>query len=381
MTETIPKTQGQKGRMSVKIADTLLSECKNGNHPKLAGKWGYVAGMTLMALQRAAVWNREPRYAELVQRHMDDLIESDGTIRTYRLEDYNLDMINEGKNLFAEWQRTGEEKYRIAIQHLVTQLKGQPRTREGGFWHKKIYPFQMWLDGVYMSSPFLAEYASVFGHEDSFNEVARQILLIEQKTRNPRTGLLHHAWDESREQRWCDTHTGQSFHVWGRAMGWYAMAVVDALEHFPVDHPQRGQIMGIFERMSYAIAHAQDQDSGLWYQVMDQNGREGNYLEASASCMLTYALAKGLRLYYLAELDPNVVERAYAGILRHLVTEDDKGVHLHRICHGAGLGGRKYRDGSYAYYISEEIVSDAQMGVAPFLLASIEMEKLGAEGA
>lgn len=381
MTETIPKTQGQKGRMSVEIADTLLSECKNGNHPKLAGKWGYVAGMTLMALQRAAVWNREPRYAELVQRHIDDLIESDGTIRTYRLEDYNLDMINEGKNLFAEWQRTGEEKYRIAIQHLVTQLKGQPRTSEGGFWHKKIYPFQMWLDGVYMSSPFLAEYASVFGHEDSFHEVARQILLIEQKTRNPRTGLLHHAWDESREQRWCDTHTGQSFHVWGRAMGWYAMAVVDALEHFPIDHPQRGQIMGIFERMSYAIAHAQDQESGLWYQVMDQNGREGNYLEASASCMLTYALAKGLRLHYLAELDPHVVERAYAGILRHLVTEDDKGVHLHRICHGAGLGGRKYRDGSYAYYISEEIVSDAQMGVAPFLLASIEMEKLGAEGA
>ncbi|MEK3787230.1 glycoside hydrolase family 88/105 protein [Paenibacillus sp. FSL K6-1230] len=381
MTETIPKTQGQKGRMSVKIADTLLSECKEGDHPKLAGKWGYVAGMTLMALQRAAVWNREPRYAELVQRHMDDLIESDGTIRTYRLEDYNLDMINEGKNLFAEWQRTGEEKYRIAIQHLVTQLKGQPRTSEGGFWHKKIYPFQMWLDGVYMSSPFLAEYASVFGREDSFHEVARQILLIEQKTRNPRTGLLHHAWDESREQRWCDTHTGQSFHVWGRAMGWYAMAVVDALEHFPIDHPQRGQIMGIFERMSYAIAHAQDQESGLWYQVMDQNGREGNYLEASASCMLTYALAKGLRLHYLAELDSNVVERAYAGILRHLVTEDDKGVHLHRICHGAGLGGRKYRDGSYAYYISEEIVSDAQMGVAPFLLASIEMEKLGAEGA
>ncbi|MNW33389.1 Unsaturated rhamnogalacturonyl hydrolase YteR [compost metagenome] len=365
--------------MSAKIADTLLSECKNGDHPKLVGKWGYVAGMTLMALERSAIWNREPRYAELVQRHIDDLIDSDGTIRTYRLEDYNLDMINEGKNLFAEWQRTGEEKYRLAILHLVTQLKGQPRTSEGGFWHKKIYPFQMWLDGVYMSSPFLAEYASVFGHEDSFNEVARQILLIEQKTRNPRTGLLHHAWDESREQRWCDKHTGQSFHVWGRAMGWYAMAVVDALEHFPIDHPQRGQIMGIFERMSYAIAHAQDQDSGLWYQVMDQNGREGNYLEASASCMLTYALAKGLRLHYLAELDPGVVERAYAGILKHLVTEDDKGVHLHRICHGAGLGGRKYRDGSYAYYISEQIVSDAQMGVAPFLLASIEMERLGAE--
>ncbi|GGF68805.1 glycoside hydrolase 105 family protein [Paenibacillus albidus] len=380
MAETSAKVIVQERRMSVKIADTLLSECTDGNHPKLAGKWGYVGGMTLMALERAAVWNRERKYAELVDHHMDELIEQDGTILTYRLEDYNLDMINEGKNLFTLWKRTGEDKYYQAILQLAAQLKGPPRTSEGGFWHKKIYPFQMWLDGIYMSSPFLAEYASILDHPDSFDEAARQILLIEQKTRNPRTGLLHHAWDESREQRWCDKDTGQSFHVWGRAMGWYAMAVVDALEHFPVDHPQRGQIMGIFERMSYAIAHAQDQDSGLWYQVMDQNGREGNYLEASASCMLTYALAKGQRLHYLAELDRKVVENAYAGILKQLVTEDEKGVHLHRICHGAGLGGKKYRDGSYAYYISEQIVSDVQMGVAPFLLASIEMEQRGAGG-
>lgn len=376
MAQTLAEVTSQKRRMSVKIADTLLSECKDGDHPKLAGKWGYVGGMTLMALERAAQWNNNPIYAELVHRHMDALIESDGTIRTYRLEDYNLDMINEGKNLFTQWKRSGEEKYYQAILQLVAQLKGQPRTSEGGFWHKKIYPFQMWLDGIYMSSPFLAEYASTFDHQNSFDEAARQILLIERKTRDPRTGLLCHAWDESREQRWCDKETGQSFHVWGRAMGWYAMAVVDALEHFPIDHPQRGQIMGIFERMAQAIAHAQDQESGLWYQVMDQNGREGNYLEASASCMLTYALAKGQRLNYLAELDPKVVENAYAGILKQFVTEDEKGVHLHRICHGAGLGGKKYRDGSYAYYISEEIVSDVQMGVAPFLLASIEMEKM-----
>jgi len=378
MVGTSTRAVTQERRMSVKIADTLLSECQNGNHPKIANKWGYVGGMTLMALEHAAEWNQESRYAELVQRHMDDLIENDGTIRTYQLNDYNLDMINEGKNLFSQWKKSGNDKYVQAILHLVDQLKGQPRTSEGGFWHKKIYPFQMWLDGIYMSSPFLAEYASTFDHPESFDEVARQILLIERKTRNPRTGLLHHAWDESKEQRWCDQNTGRSFHIWGRAMGWYAMAVVDALEHFPVDHPQRGQIVGIFERIAYAIAHAQDQDSGLWYQVMDQNGRAGNYLEASASCMLTYALAKGLRLHYLAELDGEVVNHAYEGILKQLVTEDEKGVHLHHICHGAGLGGKKYRDGSYEYYINEQVVSDVQMGVAPFLLASIEMERLGA---
>ncbi|MFP4977406.1 glycoside hydrolase family 105 protein [Paenibacillus sp. CN-4] len=366
---------------SRKIADTLLSECTCGNHPKIAGKWGYVAGMTLMALNRAADWTGEAKYADTVMHHMDGLVAEDGTIPSYTLEDYNLDMINEGKNLFAMWKRTGEEKYRKAAALLLAQLKSQPRTTEGGFWHKKIYPYQMWLDGIYMASPFLAEYAAVFDEPEGWDEAARQILLIERKTRDPRTGLLHHAWDESCEQRWCNNATGRSLHVWGRAMGWYAMAVVDALEHYPVDHPQRGQIMGLFERLAQAVARNQDQASGLWYQVMDQHGREGNYLEASASCMLTYALAKGLRLRYLAELDPIVVERAYAGILHEFVTEDEdgKGVHLHRICHGAGLGGRKYRDGSYEYYLSEAVVSDVQMGVAPFLLASIEMERLRAD--
>lgn len=364
------------GRWPVKIADTLLSGCVDGYHPKIANKWGYVAGMTLQALYRLSQWTGNEAYDDAVKRHVDLFIEEDGSIRTYTLEDYNLDQINEGKNLFPLWRRTGEAKYEKAIRFLATQLKGQPRTSEGGFWHKKIYPFQMWLDGVYMSSPFLAEYAVTFDQPALLDDVANQILLIEQKTRNPKSGLLHHAWDESREQRWCDKETGQSFHIWGRAMGWYAMAIVDALDYFPVDHPKRGQIMGIFERMANAVAHVQDQESGLWYQVMDHNGREGNYLEASASCMLTYALAKGIRLNYLTEIDRKIAESAYEGILRHFVTEDEEGVHLHRICHGAGLGGKKYRDGSYAYYISEQIVSDVQMGVAPFLLASIEMEKL-----
>lgn len=366
--------------MSVKIADTILSKCVDGIHPKMGNKWGYVSGMTLKAFDRLTEHTGDERYYEAMKRHMDLFIQEDGSIRTYTLEDYNLDQINPGKNLFSLWKRTGEAKYEKAIRLLVTQLIGQPRTRNGGFWHKKIYPFQMWLDGVYMSSPFLAEYAKEFDEPQYFDEVAHQILLIEQMTRNPKTGLLHHAWDESREQRWCDQETGRSFHVWGRAMGWYAMAVADALEHFPIDHPKRGQIMGIFERMAQAIRRVQDQSSGVWYQVMDQNGREGNYWEASASCMLTYALAKAIRLKFTAEIPVSVVERSYEGILKQFVTEDEEGVHLHHICDGAGLGGNKtYRDGSYEYYISETVVSDALMGMAPFLLASMEIEKLQAQ--
>ncbi|CAG7654977.1 glycoside hydrolase family 105 protein [Paenibacillus allorhizosphaerae] len=363
--------------MSVKIAETILSRCVDGYHPSIGNKWGYVAGMALTAISRLGDWAEEPRYHELVKRHIDVFIQEDGTIEGgYALDEYNLDHVNKGKHLLRLWRETGEAKYEKAARLLEAQLIGQPRTEEGGFWHKKIYPYQMWLDGLYMSSPFMAEFAATFGEPVWFDEAARQLLLVERHTRNPQTGLLHHAWDESKEQRWCDGATGRSRHVWGRAMGWYAMALVDALEHFPVRHPKRGQLLGIFERMANAVVRAQDQDSGVWYQVMDCNGREGNYLESSGSCMLTYALAKGIRFKYLSEIDRKVVERAYEGILDRFVTEDEQGVHLHGICHGAGLGGRKYRDGSYAYYLSEAKVSDVLMGVAPLLLASIELERL-----
>ncbi len=235
----------------------------------------------------------------------------------------------------------------------------------------------MWLDGVYMSSPFLAEYSKEFEIPTGFDDVATQILLIEKNTRNSQNGLLHHAWDESCEQRWCDQKTGRSPHVWSRAVGWYSMAIVDSIEHFPKNHQKRGQMLGIFERMVHAILHVQDQETGLWYQVMDQNGRDRNYLEASGSCMMTYAIAKGIRLGYLSGIDTKAVTKAYKGILDHFVTEDDKGIHLHQICKGAGLGGHpNYRDGSYDYYMKEQIVSDDLMGVAPLLLVSIEWEKL-----
>lgn len=362
--------------MSVRIGETILANSPHGFHPHIANKWGYVGGMALLALDRLGEWTGMAKYQAYVARHMDTYVQADGVIHGYTLEEYNLDHINCGKNLFRLWRETEAAKYAQAARSLVTQLVGQPRTAEGGYWHKKRYPFQMWLDGLYMSAPFMAEYAKTFNEYKWFDEAAHQLLLIERKTRNSQMGLLHHAWDESCEQRWCDGVTGRSRHVWGRAMGWYAMALVDSLEHFPVDHPQRGQLMGIFERMAQAVLQVQDQDSGVWYQVMDCNGRAGNYLEASGSCMLTYALAKGIRLKHLTGVSKNAVLRAYEGIIQRFVTEDEAGVHLHSICHGAGLGGQEYRDGSYEYYLNEKIVSDALMGVAPFLLVSMEFEQL-----
>ncbi|WP_438495245.1 glycoside hydrolase family 88/105 protein [Paenibacillus sp. IHBB 3054] len=366
-------TEATTGRWSRKIADTILGACNGqGENEYVLERWAYVPGMLLMAMARAGVQLAEPEYLSFMTRHMDSFIREDGSIRSYTLEEYNLDQINQGKNLFRLYQQTGETRYAEAAHLLAAQLIGHPRTSEGGFWHKKVYPFQMWLDGLYMASPFLAEYGKVFQRPELIDEAAHQLLLVERRTRDPRTGLLYHGWDESREQEWADSSTGLSSHFWSRAMGWYAMAVVDCLEHFPVTHPQRGTIIGIFQRMCGALAEVQDSKTGLWYQVLDQAGRKGNYLEASGSCMFVYAMAKGLRLRYLEPSFKDVMLQGYEGILAHLTSEDEQGVHLHKICHGAGLS--KDRNGSYDYYISEAMVSDAAMGVAPFLLASLEVE-------
>ncbi|CAG7619109.1 glycoside hydrolase family 105 protein [Paenibacillus allorhizosphaerae] len=365
----------QQTSWAVQTAESIMSASDpQGYHPELAKRWAYVPGMTLLAFARLWRQTGERKYYDYVKKHMDLFLQPDGSIRGYTIEEYNLDQVNQGKVLFPLLHATGEPRFEKAAHLLAAQLKGQPRTSEGGFWHKKVYPFQMWLDGLYMSSPFLAEYAKTFGRPELFDEVATQILLVERNTRDPKTGLLYHGWDESGEQRWCDPQTGRSPHFWSRAMGWYTMAVVDALEHFPVDHPKRGTICGIFERMAGALEEVQDPETGLWHQVLDCGGREGNYLEASGSSMFVYAIAKGVRLGYLSRKFKSVAGKGFRGLLERLVETNDSGLHLHRICNGAGLGGKPYRDGSYTYYVNEAIVSDVFMGLAPFMLASMEME-------
>ena len=259
---------------------------------------------------------------------------------------------------------------------LRRQLAGHPRTRSGGFWHKHIYPNQMWLDGIYMAAPFYAEYARTFDEPDAFDDIAHQIILIEEHTRDPQTGLLYHAWDESKQQPWADPETGCSPHFWGRAMGWYAMAIVDVLDYFPENHPRREAIIAILRRVSDALTRVQDEATGLWFQVLDQREREGNYLESSASCMFVYALAKGVRKSYLPEQFLAAARRGYRGILQEFITVDATGlVSLDKTCAVAGLGGNPYRDGSFAYYVGEKVAANDYKGVGPFILASLEMEE------
>jgi unsaturated rhamnogalacturonyl hydrolase len=340
--------------------------------------WNYDHGLQVLAIQKAAEATGEERYLRFVTDWVDHFIRPDGSIRTYRMEEYNVDWVNSGKLLFGVYERTGEERYRKAIETLREQMRRHPRNQAGGFWHKQIYPFQMWLDGIYMAGPFMSEYALRFNEPETFDDVVHQIKLIEEHTRDPQTRLLYHAWDESKSQRWCDPQTGLSKYFWARAIGWYVMAIVDVLDHLPQNHPHRSALIAVLDKTADALLKVQDESTGLWYQIIDLPARAGNYLEASASIMFVYAFAKGVRNGYLAQEYLLAARRGYHGILQNLIKIDAQGLlNLEKVCGGAGLGGVPYRDGSFEYYISEKIILNDPKGVGPFILAALEMERAG----
>lgn len=340
-------------------------------------RWHYKHGLLFKGVLH--LWERtgDPRYWENLLAYVDYYVTPDGEIKTYTLTEYNIDQINAGKLLFPVYIHSKQNRYKKAACLLREQFRTHPRTHEGGFWHKKIYPYQMWLDGIYMGSPFLSKFAVTFDEHDIFDDVAFQITALEKHTRDLQTGLLYHAWDESRQMPWANPETGCSPHFWGRAMGWYGMALVDVLDDFPLDHPFRRELITSLNRTLSAVAAFQDEPTGLWWQILDQGARPGNYLEASGTGMFVYAIAKGIRKGYLTPDWLEVAQKAYNGLIEHLVTMDNTGtVDLHGICSTAGLGGTPYRDGSFEYYVGEPIITNDLHGVGAFLLAAIEMESI-----
>jgi unsaturated rhamnogalacturonyl hydrolase len=355
---------------SQRIANSALSR-----YDLAQSQWHYKHGLLFKGVYHLWQQTGDGRYGDSLVAYVDNFVQADGRIRTYTLAEYNIDQINPGKLLFPLYRVTGQTAYRQAIELLRDQLRTHPRTHEGGLWHKQIYPYQMWLDGIYMASPFLAEYAVTFDEPAALDDAAFQITTLERHTRDSHTGLLYHGWDESRQQPWADPITGCSPHFWSRAMGWYLMALVDVLERFPPDHPACAEFMAILERLLTAVTPFQEPTTGLWWQVMDQGGRPGNYLEASGTAMVVYAIAKGVRQGNLAAHWLPTADRAFDGLLTHLVTLDEEGrVDLHGICSTAGLGGTPYRDGSFDYYVGEPIITNDLHGVGAFLLAAVELE-------
>lgn len=340
-------------------------------------KWDYCNGLELQAIYMVWKQTANPKYFNYVKSYTDTLIAQDGSITGYKLQDYNIDKLNSAKILFDLYAKTKEEKLKKTMDLLRNQMKTHPRTSEGGFWHKKIYTNQMWLDGIYMASPYLAEYAYRFGEKELFDDVANQILTMAKHSFDPKTGLYYHGWDESHQQKWSNPETGCSPNFWSRSMGWYLMALVDVLDYLPKDHPKRPEIIKILTELSKSLEKYRDPKTGMWYQVTDKVSGEGNYVESSGSAMFIYSWVKGAQKGYLPKEYLSKGLKAYDQFVKRFIRENTDGtISLTDVCSVAGLGGEpRYRDGSYQYYISEPKRENDPKAVGPFIMLSVLLKK------
>ena len=339
--------------------------------------WNYIDGCMITALLAMSDITGDARYFDFAESFIDWFVLDDGTIRTYDRKKYNLDDINEGRVLFPLYAKTGKEKYKKAAENLYRQIREQPRTFEGNFWHKAIYPNQVWLDGLYMAQPFYALYETAFGSgdvSDTLSQIANVRLRMFDETRK----LYYHGYDASRTIFWADPVTGCSKNFWLRSIGWFSVALIDLCEILP-NGAGRDRLCEIFNELIAGVAPYADKETGLYWQVVDQGGREGNYLETSGSSMLAYAMLKGARLGVLPKEYAAKGEKTFRGIVDKYLSFTDGELNLGGICLVAGLGpeNNPRRDGSYEYYISEPVVENDAKGVAPFVLCYTEIKRLG----
>lgn len=339
--------------------------------------WNYIDGCMIKAILELYYVTNNKHYLEFSDTFIDWYVNEDGSIKTYDIKEYNLDNVNEGKVLFDLYKLTGKEKYRKALDHIYTQVKSHPRIKEGNFWHKDIYPNQVWLDGLYMVLPFYTEYDTLFKNCEGYDDIYDQILNVERRMKKDENGLFYHAYDESRKMFWCNKETGHSPNVWLRAMGWFVMALIDVLEKTDKSKVEGkyNDVVRLFKTTIDSMLKFQSPE-GMWYQVVDLPNREGNYLETSGTAIMSYALYKGVRLGFLDNSYLQYAEKAFIGTCDKYLTEKNGKLSLGGICLVAGLGGKGNRDGSFEYYMSEPVVEDEAKGVAPLLLAFTEKVRL-----
>jgi unsaturated rhamnogalacturonyl hydrolase len=364
-----------EGSPSAKMAETVIKMWPTGAvlttvHP---GVWAYEEGVLLDGM--AAEWHSTADGADFryIKTAVDKYVTDDGTITGYKADGHTLDDIEMGRAVLLVYRVTQQAKYAKAAKFLHDQLELQPRTASGAYWHKQIYPNQVWLDGAYMAEPFRAAYAVTFQEPGDFDDIAKQLLLMDEPMRDAKTGLM-------KTMPWADKTTGLSPEVWARAMGWYAMALVDVLDWFPKDHPQRAALIAALNRTDAAVVKYQDAKTGLWWQVMDKGERPANYPEASASCMFVYSLAKGVRMGYVPQSFTSNAKRGWEGIQKQFVATGADGLMvLNGTVKVGGLGGTPYRSGSYEYYVGEKVGANDSKGIGAFLLAGSEMEQAPTE--
>ena len=339
--------------------------------------WDYIDGCMIMSLLELYSVTENKKYFDFAEKYIDHRVTEDGTIIGYKKDDLNLDNINEGKNLFTLYDLTGKEKYAKATKNIYQQILEMPRTKEGNFWHKKIYPNQVWLDGLYMAQPYYMEYEKRFNDRKNYKDIYNQFFNVEKNIRDAATGLYYHAYDAEREAFWADPQTGLSKNFWLRALGWFSMALLDTLTIADEKTEDYEHLLNMYRDLMDSLLEYQSPE-GMWYQVPNFPGRDKNYLETSGSSIIAFCLMKGARLGYLPKEYSEHGVRAFKGICDKYLSEVDGNMSLGGICLVAGLGPEtnKRRDGSYEYYMSEPVVKDDAKGTAPFLLAYAEMCRL-----
>ena len=343
-------------------------------------KWNYIDGCMITACLSLYKTTDDEKFLDFSKKFLDYFVKDNGVIETYDPTEYNLDNVNQGKNLFTLYDLTGNQRYRDAIETIRGQLETQPRTKEGNFWHKKIYPNQVWLDGMYMGQPFYMEYETKFDDKKHYDDIFHQFANVVKYMRDPKTGLYYHGYDASKKAFWCNKETGLSQNFWLRALGWYSMALLDTLSKCEPGEEYKAEydnLKKVFVDLIDSMLKFQD-ESGMWYQLPALGGQEPNYLETSGSAIMAYSLLKGVRLGFLPESYRAYGLKAFQGICDRYLKEKDGHLSLGGICLVAGLGpeDNRRRDGSFEYYMSEPIVEDDAKGVGPLLLAYTEMRRL-----
>ena len=338
-------------------------------------KWDYKTGFTLLAFDKLYERTQNQKYLDYVKDYASELIDTLGNIASYDAREYNIDYINPGKILFDLYDLTKEERYRKAMAVLRNQIENQPRNVSGGFWHKQIYPNQMWLDGLYMTEPFYARYTTAYEKGKSLGDIAKQFDLVQNHFVDKNTGLLYHAWDESKQIGWANPLTGTSPTIWSRGMGWYVMALVDALDYYPKNNPKRKVLVGDLNQLAKALLVYKDK-SELWFQVTDKPLLKDNYLEPSGSAMFIYAFAKGVNNGYLPSEYKAIAEKSFDGFIKEFVRfGDNQELNIINVSPNVGLGGNPFRDGTNEYYVNGKKKDNSSIALTAFMLSAIELNK------
>ncbi len=368
-------------------------------------KWSYVMGIELEGMLDTYLKYGGDAILNYCKEYTDTMINAKGDIRGYNILDYNLDNIRTGHFVTRMYQNWPEQKNLLAMKTMMKQLQNQPRTiADKVFWHKAIYAYQVWLDGIFMGLPYRCLTAPITIKKAKditavYDDAVNQLKTTYERTLDPKTELNRHAYDETRKTFWADKETGLSQHCWGRAQGWYTMALIEVLDALPEDYARRSEVIDLLVKDFDAILKWQDKQTGTWYQVMDSPERKGNYLESTCTAMFTYALLKAYRKGYVGTKYRDAGIKAYKGIINNFIRVNaDKTISLTNCCAVAGLGPaatpeveaamkkinpkgsvkeNKRRDGGYDYYLSEPVRDNDAKGVGPFIWASLEMEALG----